>query len=451
MSFTYTYSDPGPNTILSSVTYNGGDTNAILPSTVVTIAYAAFSTGSVTPVMTSLDCSNAIGLRTIGERAFLFCSALTSVTGISLVTTIQLFAFYGCSILPSFTWPSGAYAIGDETFNSCSALTSITNIVSVTSIGYKAFINCNALPSFSWPSGAKNIDFTFYNCPALTSITGINSVTNIGQYAFYGCSTLPSFVVPSSVTSIGENAFDSCSMLTSITLQRLLINILTTLGSNSFLNTTAINSTNYSSLTTMILQGYTSTNLTTAGFDPVAITLAVAAAALVCFKEDTKILTDKGYIPIQNLRKGDLVKTLLDDYKPIVMIGKRDMYHLASQERIKDQLYKCSQSEYPEIFEDLIITGCHSILVDNFTSESQKEKVIEINKCICVTDDKYRVPACADDRASVYETSGNYTIYHLALENDDYYFNYGIYANGLLVETCSKRYLKELSNMIMIE
>ena len=29
--------------------------------------------------------------------------------------------------------------------------------------------------------------------------------------------------------------------------------------------------------------------------------------------------------------------------------------------------------------------------------------------------------------------------------------NYGIYANGLLVETCSKRYLKELSNMNFIE
>jgi hypothetical protein len=451
MSFTYTYSDPGPDTILSSVTYNGGDTNAILPSTVVTISDLAFFTDSVRPAMTTIDCSNATGLRTIGFRSFGSCSALTSVTGISQVTSIGGYAFYGCNILPSFPWPPGALSISDEVFNSCPLLTSIGNISSVTSIGSKVFINNYALTSFSWPSGAKNIDFTFYGCSGLTSITGINSVTNIGQYAFYGCSTLPSFVVPSSVTSIGENAFDSCSMLTSITLQRLLINILTTLGSNSFLNTTAINSTNYGSLTTMLVNGYTSTDLTTAGFDPVAITLAVAAAALVCFKEDTKILTDKGYIPIQNLRKGDLVKTLLNDYKPIVMIGKRDMYHLASQERIKDQLYKCSQNEYPEVFEDLVITGCHSILVDNFTSESQKEKVMEINKDIYVTDDKYRLPACADDRASVYETSGNYTIYHLALENDDYYFNYGIYANGLLVESCSKRYLKELSNMIVIE
>lgn len=29
--------------------------------------------------------------------------------------------------------------------------------------------------------------------------------------------------------------------------------------------------------------------------------------------------------------------------------------------------------------------------------------------------------------------------------------NYGIYANGLLVESCSRRYLKEMSNMSLIE
>ena len=63
-----------------------------------------------------------------------------------------------------------------------------------------------------------------------------------------------------------------------------------------------------------------------------------------CFKEDTKILTDKGYKSIQDLRKGDLVKTLNQQYKAICMIGKREIYHHALQERIKEQLYKCSQS-----------------------------------------------------------------------------------------------------------
>jgi hypothetical protein len=86
-------------------------------------------------------------------------------------------------------------------------------------------------------------------------------------------------------------------------------------------------------------------------------------------------------------------------------------------------------------------------MLESLLNDEQKEKTIEVNKTIYITDDNYRLPACADDRASVYEHPGNYTIYHLALENDDYYMNYGIYANGLLVETCSKNYLLNRTNM----
>ena len=132
------------------------------------------------------------------------------------------------------------------------------------------------------------------------------------------------------------------------------------------------------------------------------------------------------------------------------MIGKRDIYNPAEKERIKDQLYKCSQEQYPELTEPLIITGCHSILIENCVTHKQIEEIKEVLGNIYITDDKYRLPACVDERASIYEKKGNFTIYHIALENDDYYMNYGVYANGLLVETCSKRYLKELSNMDLI-
>ena len=170
-----------------------------------------------------------------------------------------------------------------------------------------------------------------------------------------------------------------------------------------------------------------------------------------CFKEGSKILTDQGYKLIQDLRKGDLVKTLLHGFKPIDLIGKREIVHSASKERIKDQLYQCSKDHFDEIFEPLVLTGCHSILVDKFVSREEREKTIEVNGDTYVTDRKYRLPACVHHRTQVYEIEGTYTIYHLALENDDYYMNYGIYANGLLVESCSKRYLKELSNMKLIE
>ena len=165
-----------------------------------------------------------------------------------------------------------------------------------------------------------------------------------------------------------------------------------------------------------------------------------------CFKEDSKILTNNGYIPIQNLRKGDLVKTLNQGYIPIDMIGTSEFINTICEERIKDKLYVCSQQEYPEVFEDLVITGCHSILVDEFKND-EREKTTQLLSRIFVTDNKYRLPACVDERAKPYEKEEKTNIYHIALENENYYGNYGIYANGLLVETCSKRYLKEYSNM----
>jgi hypothetical protein len=172
---------------------------------------------------------------------------------------------------------------------------------------------------------------------------------------------------------------------------------------------------------------------------------------VVCFKEDSLILTDQGYVPVQDLRKGDLVRTFKHGFVPVYMIVKKEIYHPASQERIKDQLYQCSTENYPDLFEPLVITGCHSILVKKFVDDAQKQKTDEVLNGIYVTDKHYRLPACVDERATVYDKPGNHTIYHFALENDDYLMNYGIYANGLLVETSSKRYLSELANMKLVE
>jgi hypothetical protein len=61
-----------------------------------------------------------------------------------------------------------------------------------------------------------------------------------------------------------------------------------------------------------------------------------------------------------------------------------------------------------------------------------------------MTEGKYRLPACVDDRTSVYEINGTHNIYHFALENDDYYMNDAVYANGLLVETTSKRFMDNI-------
>jgi hypothetical protein len=183
--------------------------------------------------------------------------------------------------------------------------------------------------------------------------------------------------------------------------------------------------------------------------DFTSITGTTPFTHITCFKEDSKILTDKGYILVQNLKKGDLIKTLENGFVPIYKMGVKEIYNPSVKDRIKDQLYVCSPKNYPEVFEDLVITGCHSILVDDF-KESEREKTNETLGDIYVTDQKYRLPACVDKRAEIYPIEGSVMIYHIALENDDYYMNYGIYANGLLVETCSKRYLEEISEMTIL-
>jgi len=173
-------------------------------------------------------------------------------------------------------------------------------------------------------------------------------------------------------------------------------------------------------------------------------------SSLPCFLENTKILTNNGYKPIQDLKKGDMVQTFKDGYKPITMIGSKKIYHDANPDRNKDQLYRCSTEKYPELFEDLIITGSHAILVDEFKNEEHKN-VYKITQKIYYTDGKLNLLACCDDRATVYEESGHYTIYHLSLKHNRSIGNYGIYANGLLVESCSEKYMKEGSYSLEIK
>ena len=107
-------------------------------------------------------------------------------------------------------------------------------------------------------------------------------------------------------------------------------------------------------------------------------------------------------------------------------------------------LYRCPKDAYPELTDDLVITECHSILVGKITEE-EREKTIKILGRIFITDKKYRLMACIDERTVPYEVEGTFPIWHFALENMDISMNYGVYANGgLLVESsCIMYYVYE--------
>jgi hypothetical protein len=174
-----------------------------------------------------------------------------------------------------------------------------------------------------------------------------------------------------------------------------------------------------------------------------------------CFLEGTKILAMDSkrivkYIPIEKLKPGMLVKTLYAGFVPIKYIGFSTLYNPGLATRVRDQLFVYKKSACPELREDLVLTGNHSVLVDTITDE-ERAQIIESLGDIYVTDRKYRLPAFNDKRAEPYDKRGDFRIWNLALENENYYGNYGIYANGLLVETTSCRYLKEISRMTLVE
>lgn len=170
-----------------------------------------------------------------------------------------------------------------------------------------------------------------------------------------------------------------------------------------------------------------------------------------CFLEGTNVLCHVDgidmYLPIETIKPGTLVKTSRDGYKKVELIGKNEIQNPANDDRIEGRLYKCSPDKYPELTDDLYITGCHSILVDSMSDEQREETVKCLGK-IFITDKKYRLTAWMDKRAEPWKSDGKYTVWNLALQNSDVKMNYGIYVNGgLLVESCSINTLKNRSNL----
>ena len=163
---------------------------------------------------------NGQTVTSIGTDAFSDCSALTSITLPSTLTSIGTRAFYH-SALTSIEIPSSVTTIDSKAFWSCTSLTSVTFAEgsTLTSIGDDAFYACKALTSITLPSTLTSIGKrAFYHCFALTSIEIPSSVTSIGWYAFGGCTSLTSvtFADASTLTSISYRAFFDCTSLSAV-------------------------------------------------------------------------------------------------------------------------------------------------------------------------------------------------------------------------------------------
>ena len=79
----------------------------------------------------------------IGDKAFKYCSGLTSLTLPASITSIGDFAFEYCSGLTSLNLPSNLTKIGKNAFKNCNGLTSLTLPAGITKIDEYTFSYCN--------------------------------------------------------------------------------------------------------------------------------------------------------------------------------------------------------------------------------------------------------------------------------------------------------------------
>lgn len=141
------------------------------------------------------------------------------------LTSIENYAFSGCTNLTSIVIPNSVKSIGEEIVSGCTNLASLDIPNSVTTIGAYAFWH-SGLTELSIPNSVTSIGrFALAGCASLNSCTISNSVTSIPHSMFQGCSSLSTIIIPNSVTRIEEQAFKGCSTLSSITIGTAVTNI----------------------------------------------------------------------------------------------------------------------------------------------------------------------------------------------------------------------------------
>ncbi|MBQ8738011.1 MAG: leucine-rich repeat protein [Clostridia bacterium] len=213
---------------LESITINGGDIGEktlLGPTNVKTVAFGKDVTTIAEGALSGYSSLTTLTIPFVGgddssqgsaKGVLGYIFGTTDYSGSYSVSTFSK-KFYIPSLLKDITITGGA--IGEKAFYYCSKITSVTIGNSVTEIGYQAFCQCDSLTSVTIGNSVTSIGSSaFFYCDSLTSVTIPDSVTSIGSSAFYYCDSLTSVTIGEGVTSIGSSAFYGCLNIVEINL-----------------------------------------------------------------------------------------------------------------------------------------------------------------------------------------------------------------------------------------
>ena len=205
---------PASVTSIGDHAFNYTNITAVtIPASVTTIGDYAFSYTNITAVTIPAS------VTTIGDEAFSNCSGLNTLTFAdgSHLETIGESAFSGTALSGTLNLPASLISIGEAAF-ATTKITAVTIPASVTSIEKYAFSGCSQLSSLTFADGSQLEtikDEAFKNTAIEGVLTLPASLTSIGWAAF-GATKITAVNFPVSVTTIGQQAFDGCSNLATL-------------------------------------------------------------------------------------------------------------------------------------------------------------------------------------------------------------------------------------------
>lgn len=179
------------------------------------------------------------GVTSIGKGAFGNCYRMISVNIPASVEIIDVNAFYGCSDLEMVNFADGSLleSIGNKAFLYCEKLTSVTIPDGVTSIGDYAFGACSNLTGIVIPASVTEIGKNaFESCESMTSVIIGSGVTSIGDAAFKNCSSVTNVYCYADLSKMVWNNANQNFKRNSTTVLHITEDMFEKLGANNNFN-----------------------------------------------------------------------------------------------------------------------------------------------------------------------------------------------------------------------